>query len=446
MHMKTFNKTIPVVLLVLFGGTVLAQSTTYSLGQLTDIALKNNHILAIKQLQIEERQAKIKEDEVKRLPVVNVNGSYQYNFNLAEITIPAGTIGVIPLSATNQVPLPNVDKTFTVGKNNMYNAGVTAYQPLSQQAKIKTGVEASKLEVNLTEKEKQKITLQIKYGIEQLYFGILINQKQLAEAQAKWELAKAKLEDVTNALEAGKTIGVNRAGLLASIADEEQNILKLTYQIQNYTSDLAKLTGINDDNFEVESQVPVLPELPAYATLTGEVSSNPDLQMAQLTKNKAELGIKAAKLSDRPDVGLVAGYVFQSGNPISPMNNPFVGLNLKWNLQDLYTNKQVAKQRSFQLKQAQENILSTQQQLTYDLEKAYRKTVQSKSLIGVAEKALNYRREELKLQEDKQSVGMNLKTDLLTTKALIAKAEADVYAAQLAYILSVSEVKQLIGQ
>ena len=80
------------------------------------------------------------------------------------------------------------------------------------------------------------------------------------------------------------------------------------------------------------------------------------------------------------------------------------------------------------------------------MEKAYRKTVQSKSLIGVAEKALNYRREELKLQEDKQSVGMNLKTDLLTTKALIAKAEADVYAAQLAYILSVSEVKQLIGQ
>jgi len=51
MRMKTFNKSIPVVLLALFAGTAMAQSTTYSLGQLTDIALKNNHVLAIKQLQ-----------------------------------------------------------------------------------------------------------------------------------------------------------------------------------------------------------------------------------------------------------------------------------------------------------------------------------------------------------------------------------------------------------
>lgn len=420
--------------------------TTYSLEQLTDIALKSNRGLAIKQWQIEERKAKVKEDEIKRLPAVNLSSTYQYNFNLAEITIPAGTIGTIPLSATNQVLLPNQDESFTVGKKSNYNLGLTVYQPLSQQAKIKTGIEASKLETVVSEKEKQKIALQIKHGIEQLYFGTLIAQKQLEEAQAKLELAHTRMKDVENALEAGKTLDVNKVGLLANIADEEQNILKLNFQIQNYKSDIAKLAGLESENFNLESSFPLLVGLPNVEELKTELSANPDLQLANLSKNKAELGIKAAKLSERPDLGLIAGYAFQSGNPLAPANNPFVGINLKWNIQDLYANKQTQKQRAFQLKQAQENIDYTKQQLSYEIDKAYRKALQSKSLIEVAEKALKYRQEELKLQTDKQAAGMNLKTDLLSTKVLVAKAEADVYAAKMSYLIAISDLDILIGK
>ena len=445
--MKTFKISMTLLIGILYAipyanGQMIP---TYTLGQLNDIALKNNHILAIKQWQIEEKKAKIKEDEIKRLPVLNLSGSYQYNFNLADITIPTGTIGVIPLSATNQVPLPNEDKTFTIGKNNTYNLGATVYQPISQQTKIKTGIEVSKLDANLSEKEKQKISLQIKHGIEQLYYSVLISQKQLEEAQAKLTLAQAKLNDLENALQTGKTIDVNKAGLMASIADEEQNILKLKFQIQNYKADLAKLIGVNSDSFNIDMIAPTLPDVPVLTSLANEVVNNPDIQMAGLTKTKTELSIKAAKLSDRPDIGLVVGYVIQGGNPIMPINNPFVGINLKWNIQDLYINKQILKQRSYLLKQAEENFINTQQQLTYDIEKAYRKAIQSKSLIAVAEKSLQYRKEELKLQEDKQLAGMNTKTDLLSTKVLVAKAETDLFVARLAFILAVSDINVLIG-
>jgi hypothetical protein len=39
---------------------------------------------------------------------------------------------------------------------------------------------------------------------------------------------------------------------LANIADEEQNILKLSIQAQNYKSDLVKLTGIADEDFNLQ--------------------------------------------------------------------------------------------------------------------------------------------------------------------------------------------------
>ncbi len=156
-------------------------------------------------MQIKEKQAKIKEDEIKRYPSANpVNGGYLYNFNLGELTIPAGTIGEYEISPGKSILLPNTDKNFTVGEYNNYNIGITAYQPITQQAKIKTGLEIDKIDVLLTEKDQFRISLQIKLAIEKLYYGALIAKKQLDEAEAKLALAKSKLADVENALRAGK--------------------------------------------------------------------------------------------------------------------------------------------------------------------------------------------------------------------------------------------------
>ena len=200
------------LILTCYSGFLQAQHvTSYSLQQLTDSALKNNHTLSIKEWQIKEKLAKISEDKIKKYPSTTLNSNYQYNFILGEITIPAGTIGEVPLTPT--VYLPNTDRSFKVGDHSSFNIGVSAYQPITQQAKIKTGLEIDKADVAVTEKEKLKISLQIKQAVERLYYSTLIAQKQLEEARAKLDLANAKLSDVENALLAGKTIAVNKAGL-----------------------------------------------------------------------------------------------------------------------------------------------------------------------------------------------------------------------------------------
>lgn len=448
--MKHNIKGLISLLMVVVGcsNRVLAQDVqSYSLEQLKEAALKNNHVLAIKEWQIKEKQAKIEEDAIKRYVVPTLSGNYQYNFNLGELTIPAGTIGELALSPTNVVLLPNTDKNFEVGEHHNYNAGVTVYQPITQLAKIRTGLEIDKTDVTLAEKEKFKISLQIKQAIEQLYYGTLIAQKQREEAEAKLALAQSRLTDVENALLAGKTITVDKAGLQAGIADEEQNILKLTIQIQDYIGDLINATGLPADSLKLEEIAPAIQQVDALDEYrNAAASSNTDLQIANLNKSKSLLGIKAARQSSRPDVGLIAGYTYQFGNPILPANNPIVGASLKWNLQDLFSNRKVVKQRQFQLKQAEENIINTQQQVNNNIEKAYRKVNQSRELIAVAQRVAAYRKDEMKLQEDKQAAGLNVKTDLLNTRSLLAKAEADMYAAQLSYLVSVSDLRILIGQ
>lgn len=121
------------------------------------------------------------------------------------------------------------------------------------------------------------------------------------------------------------------------------------------------------------------------------------------------------------------------------------GAFLRWNIQDLFSNKQVLKQRQFLLQQAETNITNTREQVTNDIARTQRRINQAAALIAVAQKAVTYREEEMKLQEDKSDAGLNIAADILQTKSQLAKAEADLLAAQLSYRLAQSDLKILTG-
>lgn len=424
------------------------QAQPLTLEQAVELALQNNHLLNVRKLQVAEKEAKVAEDAIKRYPVASVSSSYQYNANLGQLVIEQGSFGALPLGGTS-IALPNEEKTFPLGKHHNFNAGVTLYQPITQLGKIKTGIEVAKTDAELARREQSRASLQIRQAIEKLYYGLLITQKQQDEANAKIKLAQMRLYDVESALLSGKTIDVNKAGLQANIADEEQNLLKLRIQTEDYMADLKQLTGIETDS------IALAPVADAGVTasagtldsyLTNAAATNNDIRIASLTEIKTQKAIRAAEQSNLPDIGLVAGYSYQTGNLLFPNNNPFVGAQFKWNIQDLVANKQVIRQRHFLSQQARENLINTQNQVKNDVSKTHRKLSQATALIAVAEKAVKYRTEELKVQTDKQASGLNLEADILNTRSLLAKAEADLLAAQLNYRLAYSDLQRLTSE
>jgi outer membrane protein len=422
------------------------QAQPLTLEQAIEMALQNNHLLNVRKLQVAEKEAKVSEDRIKRFPVVSVSSAYQYNANLGELVIDQGSFGALPLGGTT-IQLPNEEKTFPLGKHHNFNAGVTLYQPITQLGKIKTGIEVAQTDAELARHEQSRASLQIRQAIEKLYYGLLITQKQQDEANAKIKLAQMRLYDVESALLSGKTIDVNKAGLQANIADEEQNLLKLRIQTEDYTADLKQLTGIQADSVTL---APVANAGIAAGSLdnylTSAATANNDIKIANLTEIKTQKAIRAAEQSNLPDIGLVAGYSYQTGNLLFPNNNPFVGAQFKWNIQDLVANRQVIRQRHLLSEQARENLANTQNQVRNDVSKTHRKLTQATALIAVAEKAVKYRTEELKVQTDKQTSGLNLEADILNTRSLLAKAEADLLAAQLNYRLAHSDLQRLAGE
>lgn len=424
------------------------EGRSLSLENAVTLAIQNNHLLNIRKLQVEEKQQKVNEDRVKYLPVIGIGGSYQYNTNLQVLTIEQGRFGQLPYGGV-MIPLPATNEVFELGNHNVYNAGVTIYQPLTQIGKINAGVKYSKTEMLIAETEENKVMLQVRQGVEKLFFGLLILQKQIEEAEIKVSTARKKLHDVESALAAGKTTESSRYGLSASVADEEQNLLRLKIQYDDYAADLIQLTGLDPKGNLIPE--PVAPEnlKENIASIDTSLSiasrTNNDLRLAALNKAKAGYSLKASKFSYLPDLGIQGGFTYQEGIDIYPKNNTYIGASLKWNLNDALSNRMVQKQRMYLRQQAEENLLNTREQVNRDIAKAYRRLKQSEELIRVAGKAVEYRKEELKIQSDRRRSGLNLEADLLSAKAAMAKAEADQYAAQLNYRMALSELKILTG-
>lgn len=449
---RQFLKYIVAVLLLSIlttNGIQAQQVVTLTLEQAIEAAKNNNDLLRIKQLQVLEQEARIKENKVKFYPAVTVNAGYQYNSSVGQLAIPSGAFGTLPLyyptTGVVNIVMPNEEKTFDVSKHGNVNAGTTVYQPLTQLGKIKTGVDIAKMDKAISTLEQSKTELQIINAIEQYYYGILAVRNRKEEAQKNIEVAKLKEYDVQSALQAGKTTEVSEIGLKADIANEEQELLKLTFQEEDYLAEFKKLTGVAADELVLADRDiggAVSTSLEEYQASAAE--NNVDRQITNLQKQKSELAIKAAKQSYLPDVGVFVGYAYQQGNSIMPESNPYAGASFKWNIQDIFSNKQVLSQRHYVRQQAEANERYTREQTSVSIEKAYRKMKLAEELIAVAQKVVNYRKAELKIKTDQKQTGLGKPINVLETEAASAKAEADLYGAIMSYKIALAELKMLI--
>ena len=455
--------------LLLFSSNAGAQENPVklNLAKVTDLAVQNSRLLTVKNLQVEEKRQKVYEDRVKYFPSVTLAGGYQYNSDNGNMTVPRGLLGQYTAGPVT-ITVPSADTKLEFGSGTVFSAGILAYQPISQIPKIMAGVNVAKTDLEITKLDQAKATSQVKQTAEKLYYGLLILQKQREEAQIKRELAEKKLYDVESAVLAGKTTLSTLTGLKANVADEEQTLLKVNIQIDDYSADLKRLTGMPPASSFILEPIPVdefeMTMLPEEFPELKSLQTNYDIKIAGLHKSKARHAIDASWYGYLPDFGILGGYVYlntdrqlhinsqsSSGmvdvglNSNWNIQDAFIGVALKWNIQDAFTNTYVKRQREFMQQQAEQSLANTREQVHTDIAKARRKLMQSTELVHVANKVLAFRLEDLKIQTDRRYAGLNLEADLLMAKAATAKAESDVLAAQLNYRIAWTEIKILTG-
>jgi len=161
--------------------------------------------------------------------------------------------------------------------------------------------------------------------------------------------------------------------------------------------------------------------------------------------DKADHGVKAAYREYIPDVTLFAANTYQNGASFVTHNVGTFGLVLSWDIWDWGKRRAVIGERRAQLSQAEKNLQRLNDEVTVELDKAYRKLENTKSMMDVAREALALQKERLRLISDQLKTSTTSFAKYNEAVAAVKRAESDELQARLGYEFAVAELNRIAG-
>jgi multidrug efflux pump subunit AcrB/outer membrane protein TolC len=433
-----------VAILILFGvGQASAEQLKLTLPAAIDLARRQNRPLKISKEKIEENRQRIVSARSKYFPQLSNESSYMGLSVEQLITIPAGSMGTVP----GLGPFPTQDVNINQGSSSLFISNTTLTQPLTQLFKINEGHEVAKADRAIAESDARKTEDEIIFSVHQLYYGLLIAQKQKEAAQSALAAAQDGMRESEDALKAGNVLDVVLTQSKVQLLQNRQSLLTAEIQTSDLMSELNDLLGLPLDTelvlAEIEDAPPAPRPFPKY--LQDTLSRNPELQAAKESVAKAGHAVKAARDEYIPDISLFARHLYQNGSPFFPENLGIFGAQMTWNIFDWGNRRGVVGERKSQLAQAEENVKRIEQRLNVEITKAYRKLEQTRTLVDVTSEALKLQRENLRLSVDRLKAGTITAARYAESVAAVSKAESDDLQAKLGYRLALADVDRISG-
>jgi outer membrane protein TolC len=266
------------------------------------------------------------------LPTLDLNA--QATYQNEQISIPV----TIPIPGFEAPAAPlNINTALFTLRQWIYDGSLTHNQRLIQEAAGN---------VSLQEIGVQK--LEVKNNVMQLYFSILLQEKQRTILQDKTKVLEKRLAEVEAAVQAHVLLASDRDMLKAEIVQLKQRITEIEFGRKASIRSLSQLLGLDiltDTKFN---------EPQAQLSATTDLSMRPDVQLMNYQMNLLEAQKAMIKSNYLPKIGVFAdggfgypGYdIFK--DEISPMAR--VGISMQWHIFDW--NKGSTQRQSLNLSQS----------------------------------------------------------------------------------------------
>ena len=446
--MKKIFKPCFSLLLTLVGSNMLYAQSAPSLEELIESALKKDHHLANKQLEIEE--SKIDQQMLKEVYLPHVDLSGKYAFLAAGIHLKAPANSVPELG----IGLPAMDSKFR-NSANLITGGLSADVLIYSGGKVPNLKKAVGEKINaqtaLLEKDKQDIISDIAAAYDQM---ALLKQVKKVLDESKKRL------DANSAI-ANKALGY---GLITQYDHQKIEVAQaqLDARIQQYEGKrfllvqlLHQYTGLETDRIsQIDNSL-----IPASTTEgNNTIENRAEISALNASINAHTYKIKAAESWWKPkvqastslgylnafDIRLKAREPFPTGNTMSlktdkleALPNFNIGIGFKWDLFDGNKGKRETQIAKIGLAKAQNERAEALEKLELNLIKNQTEFTNALAEIRVREKEVQAAQNALNL------ANKEFKTGLIKASDLIG-AEADYQSASLNYLQSVFNQRRTV--
>jgi multidrug efflux pump subunit AcrB/outer membrane protein TolC len=429
--------------LILMANPALAERQRLTLPEAVELALKGNSAVKIARFKVDEKAKKVDSTSADYYPHLSNDSRYLGISDQQLVSIPTGSLGTVP----GLGPFPAKETTIDQGSSTLFVSAITLSQPLTQLIKIHDATKIAQSDQKVAKAEARQMENDVILAVHKLYYGLLVAGKQKEAAEAGLSAALESQREAENAVRSKTLLEVSLNEARTAVLQNRQSLISADIQIADYNSELNNTLGLPLDTV-LELSDPGSPdgavETRGYY-LQAALSANPELEAAKATVEKARSGVKAAYDEYIPDVSLFASHAYQDGAPFLTNNVDTFGIMMKWNIWDSGKRRAVVGERKAQLSETEENLHRISDQVTVEVEKAYRKLERTKSMMEVAREALALQQERLRLVSDQLKARTISNAKYSEAVATAKKAESDELQARLDYEIAIAELNRISG-
>ena len=282
-------------------------------------AARTNHPLYTKlDLTNQLSTLKIQNTKKQNLPQIDLQGQITYQSDVTSVEIDMPGLEIESLT------------------KDQYKITTDVFLPILDGGRVKSMVKMQEANAQLELSQSEVDLYKIRSSVVNIYFGILKVEAQLTQLDRSIETLQSQLEKVTAAVENGVSLPSNRDVLQAEVLRTEQMKISLLHQRIAFIKNLETFTG---DSMSTSTAL-VLPTLENSTYQINELN-RPELLVLKSGKE----AIQAKQAMVDANVKPILGAFFQAGYGKPGLNflenafSPYyiAGLNLKWNISQLYT-------------------------------------------------------------------------------------------------------------
>jgi outer membrane protein TolC len=419
-------------------------------------ALSNSKAGQLAHLKEMEAAAGLDRAQRERFPTVTAFGTVAYVPNPYQVKLGANSLTSLLDSTANKVglgyfndiigPFPPSDLTLMSGSRDVTIGGILLLQPLTQQWRIGSGITAARADQEASLREEFKANAQIRFSVEEIFTGLLVEGSRHAALEAKLAFKEAQLSDALHSKSVGELLDDSVLGLQA---ERTQCVAALTRNDQ-----LCRRMGLQLGDLIGRPGAAVTDldgALPERATRTldqwlADVAKNPDRQIAMALIDKASAGLRASRQAEIPDLALFATGYSQDGIGLLPTNSAIVGVVLKWDLLDFGRRRADIQRSLIQRREAEVSRDRTEEQAALQVRLAYQDLTYAGDLMKLGEQARTYRLRSAQLASQNVENGLALNSHFLAAQADLREAEADLLDARMRRHLALLQLYLLTGE
>ena len=414
-----------------------------TLHEAVQMALKQNHLVRISELKVDEKQHAKDVARSAYFPHITNESRVFHVTDTQFIQIATGSLGTV---GGTQIPVQPV--TLNQGGRTIVTSGTGVVQPLTQLfTKIRPENDIARADLDATRANAKETENEVALRVHTIYYSVLIAQLHRNASEARIKAAEELKSERIQEVKYGSVLEQDLIESKAQYLQAKQELLTTELMLTNLTMQLNDVVGLPiTTRLELEA-VPSeqLESCKQEECVKTALESHPEVVAAREEVKKASAAVKLSKADYLPDFSVFARYTYSDQVPFLARNFGTFGGELTYEIFDAGRRRAALEESNTRLAQARENLARVTDDVELQVQIAYNKLQRTWEMVDVSKELLALRTEASRVSAQQLEKGAALPSQADSTVAQRFDAETLLLQAQLDYLQAHDEMTQAMG-